>query len=100
MEANFVQDGCKLDYTAVAALSASASAPLSASMSAKGGEGAQSSPVTISSRGHATPADWLDECERRGWTPDGCPTPEHLKKIGMDLPEVLEVVKGRMEGRL
>ncbi|HOX11810.1 MAG TPA: aldehyde ferredoxin oxidoreductase C-terminal domain-containing protein [Spirochaetales bacterium] len=38
--------------------------------------------------------------KRRGWTPDGCPTPEHLKKIGMDLPEVLEVVKGRIEGRL
>ena len=38
--------------------------------------------------------------KRRGWTEDGCPTPEHLKKIGMDLPEVLEVVKGRIEGRL
>ncbi len=38
--------------------------------------------------------------KRRGWTDDGCPTPEHLKKIGMDLPEVLEVVKGRIEGRL
>lgn len=21
-------------------------------------------------RGHLTPAEWLDECERRGWTPD------------------------------
>ncbi|HSL59120.1 MAG TPA: HNH endonuclease [Acidimicrobiales bacterium] len=21
-------------------------------------------------RGHTTPADWLDECERRGWEPD------------------------------
>jgi hypothetical protein len=21
-------------------------------------------------RGHASPADWLTECERRGWTPD------------------------------
>lgn len=31
--------------------------------------------------------------KRRGWTPDGIPTPEHLKAIGMDLPEVLEVVK-------
>ena len=38
--------------------------------------------------------------KRRGWTADGCPTPEHLKKIGMDLPETLDVVKGRMEGRL
>lgn len=36
--------------------------------------------------------------KRRGWTPDGCPTPEHLKRIGMDLPEVLEVVRGRIEG--
>ena len=31
--------------------------------------------------------------KRRGWTNNGVPTPEHLKKIGMDLPEVLEVVK-------
>ncbi len=31
--------------------------------------------------------------KRRGWTADGIPTPEHLKRIGMDLPEVLEVVK-------
>ncbi len=30
---------------------------------------------------------------RKGWTPEGVPTPEHLQKIGMDLPEVLEVVK-------
>jgi hypothetical protein len=21
-------------------------------------------------RGHRTPIDWLDECQRRGWTPD------------------------------
>ena len=38
--------------------------------------------------------------KRRGWTQDGCPTPEHLKRIGMDLPEVLEVVRGRIEGGL
>jgi len=31
--------------------------------------------------------------KRKGWTKEGIPTPEHLKKIGMDLPEVLEVVK-------
>ncbi|MDD4666951.1 MAG: aldehyde ferredoxin oxidoreductase C-terminal domain-containing protein [Candidatus Cloacimonetes bacterium] len=31
--------------------------------------------------------------ERKGWTPEGVPTLEHLKNIGMDLPEVLEVVK-------
>jgi aldehyde:ferredoxin oxidoreductase len=36
--------------------------------------------------------------ERRGWTSDGCPTPEHLKKIGMDLPELLAVVEKRMKG--
>ncbi len=29
---------------------------------------------------------------RKGWTPEGVPTVEHLKEIGMDLPEVLEVV--------
>ncbi|MFZ5353144.1 MAG: aldehyde ferredoxin oxidoreductase family protein [Bacillota bacterium] len=31
--------------------------------------------------------------KRRGWTMDGVPTIEHLKNIGMDLPEVIEVVK-------
>ncbi len=31
--------------------------------------------------------------KRRGWTPNGIPTIEHLQKIGMDLPEVIEVVK-------
>jgi aldehyde:ferredoxin oxidoreductase len=31
--------------------------------------------------------------ERKGWTKEGVPTVEHLKSIGMDLPEVLEVVK-------
>ncbi len=30
---------------------------------------------------------------RRGWTNNGIPTPEHLKKIGMDLPELIEIVK-------
>ncbi len=29
---------------------------------------------------------------RRGWTKDGIPTLEHLKDLGMDLPEVVEVV--------
>jgi aldehyde:ferredoxin oxidoreductase len=29
---------------------------------------------------------------RRGWTKDGVPTLEHLKELGMDLPEVVEVV--------
>jgi aldehyde:ferredoxin oxidoreductase len=30
---------------------------------------------------------------RRGWTKNGVPTLEHLKNIGMELPELLEVVK-------
>jgi aldehyde:ferredoxin oxidoreductase len=37
--------------------------------------------------------------KRRGWTADGCPTPEHLKAIGMDLPEVLAVAEARIAGR-
>ncbi|MCK5223028.1 MAG: aldehyde:ferredoxin oxidoreductase, partial [Candidatus Aminicenantes bacterium] len=31
--------------------------------------------------------------KRRGWTKDGVPKIEHLKDIGMDLPELIEVVK-------
>ncbi len=31
--------------------------------------------------------------ERRGWTKNGIPTVKHLKDLGMDLPEVLEVVE-------
>lgn len=31
--------------------------------------------------------------KRRGWTPNGVPTKEHLKSIGMDLPELFEVVE-------
>ena len=30
---------------------------------------------------------------RRGWTNNGVPKIEHLKEIGMDLPELIEVVK-------
>lgn len=30
---------------------------------------------------------------RRGWNSNGVPTIEHLKEIGMDLPELIEVVK-------
>lgn len=30
--------------------------------------------------------------ERRGWNKNGVPTIEHLKKIGMDLPKLIEVV--------
>ncbi|GAB1457964.1 hypothetical protein MASR2M48_32720 [Spirochaetota bacterium] len=35
--------------------------------------------------------------KRRGWTTDGIPKPEHLKDIGMDLPELLEVVKQHIQ---
>jgi len=31
--------------------------------------------------------------KRRGWTNDGIPTIEHLKEIGLDVPEVFEVLK-------
>ncbi|HSW68510.1 MAG TPA: aldehyde ferredoxin oxidoreductase C-terminal domain-containing protein [Bacteroidales bacterium] len=31
--------------------------------------------------------------ERRGWTKNGVPKTEHLRKIGMDLPELIEVIK-------
>jgi len=31
--------------------------------------------------------------KRRGWTTDGVPTLEKLKELGMDLPEVVAVVK-------
>lgn len=33
--------------------------------------------------------------KRRGWTMDGVPTEEKLKDLGMDLPELLEVIKSR-----
>ncbi len=31
--------------------------------------------------------------KRRGWNSNGVPKIEFLKKIGMDLPEVIDVVK-------
>jgi aldehyde:ferredoxin oxidoreductase len=31
--------------------------------------------------------------ERRGWTKNGVPKIEHLKKLGMDLPELIEVIE-------
>ncbi len=34
---------------------------------------------------------------RRGWTKNGVPKIEHLKKLGMDLPEVIELVKDHQE---
>ncbi|MBN2285104.1 MAG: hypothetical protein JXI43_01555, partial [Tissierellales bacterium] len=30
---------------------------------------------------------------RRGWTQNGVPTVEKLKSLGMDLPELLEVIE-------
>jgi len=36
---------------------------------------------------------------RRGWSSDGCPTPAHLQEIGMDTPEVLQVVNARISGK-
>ncbi len=34
---------------------------------------------------------------RKGWTPEGVPTLEHLKSIGMDLPEVIAVVSKHLK---
>ncbi len=33
--------------------------------------------------------------KRRGWNNNGVPTIEHLQKIGMDLPELIEVIKDK-----
>jgi len=34
--------------------------------------------------------------KRRGWTSNGVPTLETLKKLEIDFPEVVEVVKGKL----
>ncbi len=34
--------------------------------------------------------------KRRGWTPNGVPTLETLRKLEIDFPEVVEVVKGKL----
>jgi aldehyde:ferredoxin oxidoreductase len=34
---------------------------------------------------------------RRGWNKNGVPTIEHLKKLGMDLPELIETVKPHLD---
>ncbi len=34
---------------------------------------------------------------RRGWTKNGVPKISHLKKLGMDLPELIEIVKDHQE---
>ena len=36
--------------------------------------------------------------KRRGWTSNGVPTIETLKRLGIDFPEVVEVVKPHLEG--
>ena len=33
---------------------------------------------------------------RRGWTPNGVPTLETLRKLEIDFPEVVAVVKGKL----
>ncbi|GAB1486256.1 hypothetical protein MASR2M79_13040 [Aminivibrio sp.] len=33
--------------------------------------------------------------ERRGWTPEGIPTIETVKRLGIDYPEVLDVLERR-----
>lgn len=32
-------------------------------------------------RGHATPAEWLEECRRRGWEPDGVGVLRALERL-------------------
>ncbi len=36
--------------------------------------------------------------KRRGWTPNGVPKVDHLRNIGMDLPELIEVVQPLQQG--
>ncbi len=33
--------------------------------------------------------------KRRGWDANGIPTLETLQKLGIDLPEIVEVVRGK-----
>jgi len=63
--------------------------------------GIDPSTKTLEEKMALTRAHRLDQYEklldavyyRRGWTKNGVPTIEHLKKIGMDLPEVIDVIK-------
>lgn len=38
-------------------------------------------------RGHQTPADWLDECERRGWQPDRTAVVDALRALQTAIAE-------------
>ena len=35
--------------------------------------------------------------KRRGWTKNGVPTLDRLKELGIDLPEIVEIVKADQE---
>jgi len=38
-------------------------------------------------RGHATPAEWLEECRRRGWEPDGVALVRALERLEAAIAE-------------
>lgn len=38
-------------------------------------------------RGHRTPADWLEECRRRGWEPDGAAVLRGLERLDAAIRE-------------
>ncbi|MBB5958311.1 hypothetical protein FHS29_004919 [Saccharothrix tamanrassetensis] len=46
-------------------------------------------------RGHRSPADWLTECERRGWTPDR----DRVTKILTDLQDTITARGGQRRAR-
>ena len=48
-----------------------------------------------SERGHRTPADWLDECRRRGWSPDA----ERLLRALEALQRAIAVRGGQRRAR-
>jgi hypothetical protein len=38
-------------------------------------------------RGHRTPSEWLDECERRGWAPDAAAVVAALERLEVAIAE-------------
>ena len=46
-------------------------------------------------RGHRTPAEWIDECERRGWEPDR----DVIVKVLTSLREAITVRGGQRRAR-